>query len=132
MSQPLRRMIRNTARCGDFTFERCCVLLWQQIEHHVSEMPRFWAGGGGHYLSCHCMIIGKEQRKWVIRPALLSFLSFNDFQTQQSLGQGSRWTKVGIWSGVEDELGELLEASSAVLISWRAGGEGAEVATHGE
>lgn len=78
----LRRMIRNTARCGDFTFERCCVLLWQQTEHHVSEMPRFWAGSGGHYLSYHCVIIGKEQRKWVeasIHPAVF-FLSFY-FQT---------------------------------------------------
>lgn len=101
----------------------------------MSEMSRFRASGGGRYLSCHCMIIGKEQRKWVeasIHPALFSFLSFNYFQTQQSLGQDSSWTKVGIWSGVEDELGELLEVSSAVLISWRAGGEGAGVATHGE
>ena len=101
----------------------------------MPEMPRFRAGGGGRYLSCHCMIIGKEQRKWVeasIHPAFFSFLSFNYFQNQQSLGQDSSWTKVGIWSGVEDELGELLEVSSAVLISWRAGGEGAEVATSGE
>ena len=78
MSQPLLEEWLETARCGDFTFERC-VLLWQQTEHHVSEMPRFRAGGGGRYLSCHCMIIGKEQRKWVeasIHPAFFSFLSF--------------------------------------------------------